>query len=516
MSQERPCVLVGITGCIAAYKACESVRGLQKAGVRVKVVMTEHATQFVGPVTFRALTHEKVAVDLFDDPSDPIHHISLAEECDTFLIAPCTANVMAKVACGIADDLLSTTALATTAPLLIAPAANVHMYEAQPTQENMERLRARGVRFIEGDSGYLACGDVGRGRLADPAVVVRHTLATLDDVLGTDALREACEQHGEIPFPAVMDQLTQAKREREAAVVGAPMGASLSNGVPADASLAPDAPTASVASAAPNAPGVAAAAGDAISGVVSGDAASIPNAAAVARAAGGVGYPKGDAPSTAGALAGKTILITAGPTVEPIDSVRYISNYSSGKMGYAIARAAAAQGARVVLVSGPVALSAPEGVEVVPVKSARDMLAACSEVFPQADAAVFAAAVADLRPSNPADRKLKKGRDDEALAAVALTENPDILATLAASKRSDQYVVGFAAETNDVLMNAHAKLVKKHADLIVANQVGDGLAFGTDDNEVWLVTANDEVLLPLMSKRDVARRLTEVIASHIG
>lgn len=162
MSVERPCVLVGVTGCIAAYKAGEIVRGLQKAGVRVKVVMTEHGTHFVDPVTFRALTHEKVAVDLFDDPSDPIHHISLAQECDVFLIAPCTANVMAKVACGIADDLLSTTALATTATLAIAPAANVHMYEAAATQENMATLRRRGVRFIEGGAGYLACGDVGR------------------------------------------------------------------------------------------------------------------------------------------------------------------------------------------------------------------------------------------------------------------------------------------------------------------------------------------------------------------
>mgnify|MGYP000258483212 CR=1 FL=1 len=223
----------------------------------------------------------------------------------------------------------------------------------------------------------------------------------------------------------------------------------------------------------------------------------------------------GAATMPAGALAGRTVLVTAGPTVEPIDSVRYISNYSSGKMGYAIAGAAAAAGARVVLVSGPVALAAPDGVEVVPVKTARDMLAAASSVFPAADAAIFAAAVADLRPANPADRKLKKGRDDAALASVPLTENPDILATLAAGKRPDQYVVGFAAETDDVLMNAHAKLKKKNADMIVANQVGDGLAFGTDNNEVWLVTEGDDVLLPLMSKRAVAERLMEVVAAHL-
>lgn len=461
MSVERPCILVGVTGCIAAYKAGEIVRGLQKAGVRVKVVMTEHGTHFVDPVTFRALTHEKVAVGLFDDPSDPIHHISLAQECDVFLIAPCTANVMAKVACGIADDLLSTTALATTATLAIAPAANVHMYEAAATQENMATLRRRGVRFIEGDAGYLACGDVGRGRLADPAIIVRETLALLAERVGLDALREACEQHGEVPFAAVMEQISAVSSrhpERCAESASAP--------IPTDA----------------------------------------PQPGAVA---------DGAATMSAGALAGRTVLVTAGPTVEPIDSVRYISNYSSGKMGYAIAEAAAAAGARVVLVSGPVALAAPAGVEVVPVKTARDMLAAAASVFPAADAAIFAAAVADLRPTNPADRKLKKGRDDAALANVPLTENPDILATLAAGKRPDQYVVGFAAETNDVLMNAHAKLKKKNADMIVANQVGDGLAFGTDNNEVWLVTEGDDVLLPLMSKRAVAERLVEVVAAHL-
>lgn len=461
MSVERPCILVGVTGCIAAYKAGEIVRGLQKAGVRVKVVMTEHGTHFVDPVTFRALTHEKVAVGLFDDPSDPIHHISLAQECDVFLIAPCTANVMAKVACGIADDLLSTTALATTATLAIAPAANVHMYEAAATQENMATLRRRGVRFIEGDAGYLACGDTGRGRLADPAVIVRETLGLLAERVGLDALREACEQHGEVPFTTVMEQISAVSSrhpERCAESASAP--------IPTDA----------------------------------------PQPGAVA---------DGAATMPAGALAGRTVLVTAGPTVEPIDSVRYISNYSSGKMGYAIAEAAAAAGARVVLVSGPVALAAPAGVEVVPVKTARDMLAAAASVFPAADAAIFAAAVADLRPTNPADRKLKKGRDDAALANVPLTENPDILATLAAGKRPDQYVVGFAAETNDVLMNAHAKLQKKNADMIVANQVGDGLAFGTDNNEVWLVTEGDDVLLPLMSKRAVAERLVEVVAAHL-
>lgn len=500
MSVERPCVLVGVTGCIAAYKAGEIVRGLQKAGVRVKVVMTEHGTHFVDPVTFRALTHEKVAVDLFDDPSDPIHHISLAQECDVFLIAPCTANVMAKVACGIADDLLSTTALATTATLAIAPAANVHMYEAAATQENMATLRRRGVRFIEGGAGYLACGDVGRGRLADPAVIVRETLALLVERVGLDALREACEQHGEVPFASVMEQIDTA---RASAVEAAAFGASTAVSVASSAHPEYGVESASV----PRHPERSA------EGAESKDLPTPAAPTAVTPLPGAVA--DGAAAMPAGALAGRTVLVTAGPTVEPIDSVRYISNYSSGRMGYCIAEAAAAAGARVVLVSGPVALAAPAGVEVMPVKTARDMLAATSSVFPAADAAIFAAAVADLRPANPADRKLKKGRDDAALANVPLTENPDILATLAAGKRTDQYVVGFAAETNDVLMNAHAKLAKKNADMIVANQVGDGLAFGTDDDEVWLVTADDEVLLPLMSKRAVAERLVEVVAAHL-
>ena len=379
-------VLLGVTGCIAAYKACEILRGLQKAGVRVKVVMTEHATHFVDPVTFRALTHEKVAVDLFDDPTDPIHHISLAQECDAFLIAPCTANVMAKMANGIADDLLSTTALATTAPIIVAPAMNVHMYEAAATRYNVGKLAIRGVRFVEADEGYLACGDVGKGRLADPEDIVRATL----DVLG-----------------------------------------------------------------------------------VTRD------------------------------LSGRHVMITAGPTVEPIDPVRYISNHSSGKTGYAIARAAALRGADVTLVSGPVALAAPEGVHTVHVRTALEMRDAAAEAFDTADIAIFTAAVADMRPAHAADRKLKKGIDGESLGSIELVENPDILAELAARKDC-QVVVGFAAETNDVITNAEKKLRTKRADFVVANQVGEGKAFGTDDNEVWFVDADDIEELPRMSKTRLA------------
>lgn len=408
MSQSQPCVLIGVTGCIAAYKTCEIVRGLQKAGVRVKVVMTEHATEFVGPTTFRALTHEPVAVGLFDDPSDPIHHISLAQECDVFLIAPCTANVAAKIAHGIADDLLTTTALATKAPLVLAPAMNVGMYEAVATQENFATLRRRGVRFVDAAEGYQACGDVGRGRMQEPAVIVRE----------------------------VLDLLAVVEAGRAAGVCAC-------------------------------------------------------EAAAV------------------GDLAGKRVMITAGPTVEPIDAVRYISNHSSGKMGYAIAEAAQARGAQVTLVSGPVSLAEPAGVKVVKVKTACEMLDAAREAFAQTDIAIFSAAVADLRPANPSDRKLKKGADDSALASIELVENPDILKTLGHEKAAGQVVVGFAAETNDVIENARVKLEKKNADMIVANWVGEGRAFGQDDNQASFVMPNEVVGLPSMPKRELADRILD-------
>lgn len=374
-SNEQKTVLLGVTGCIGAYKACEILRGLQKKGYRVKVVMTEHATHFVDPLSFRSLTHEPVAVGLFDDPSDPIHHISLADEADLFLIAPCTANVMAKLAAGIADDLLSTTALAVTAPVLLAPAANVHMYENPITQRNIATLQDFGFDIIEAGEGYLACGYEGKGRMAEPEFIVNKVCAVLE-------------------------------------------------------------------------------------GAASGW--------------------KQD-------LAGKKIMITAGPTVEPIDPVRYISNHSSGKFGYAIAEAAARRGAEVTLVSGPVSLDAPRGVNLVKVGTACEMLDAARPAFEQSDIAFFAAAVADVRPARAFDRKMKKGIDDASLASIELVENPDILKTLAGGK-DGQFVVGFAAETNDVLENAESKLVRKNADMIVANQVGGGKAFGKDENEVALVT----------------------------
>lgn len=388
-------VLVGVTGCVAIYKTCEIIRGFQKAGLRAKVVMTESATHFINPTLFRALTREPVAVGLFDDrPGDPIHHISLSKEADLFLIAPCTANVIAKLTNGIADDLLTTTALATTAPIVIAPAMNVNMYQNVATQQNMATLRERGVAFIDADSGYLACGDVGKGRLADPEVIVK----------------------------AVLDMLA-VKRDLE----------------------------------------------------------------------------------------GKRVLITAGPTIEPIDAVRFISNPSSGKTGFALAEAARDRGANVTLVTGPVALEDPEGVETLRVKTACEMFEAVDAKFDESDIAVFTAAVSDFRPAEPASRKLKKGTDDESLKTIVLVENPDILATMASRKRAGQVVVGFAAETDDVEANARKKLESKKADYIVANYVGDGKAFGTEKNEVMLVSSASCEKLPLMAKDDMAHALLDRI-----
>ena len=388
-----PLVLLGVTGCIAAYKSCEILRGLQKAGVRVKVVMTKNACEFVGPTTFRALTHEPVAIDTFGDgPGDPIHHVSLAEECDLFLIAPCTANVLAKMAAGIADDLLSTTALACTAPIAVAPAMNVHMYEASATQHNMQVLASRGVHFIEPGEGYLACGDVGRGRLADPADIVASVLHMLE-------------------------------REKD--------------------------------------------------------------------------------------LEGKRVVVTAGPTVEPIDAVRFISNPSTGKMGFAIAEAAVERGAEVTLVTGPVSLTDVPGAKMVRVGTACEMKTAVDEAFPSADIAIFSAAVSDFRPRTVSDRKLKKGADDEALAHIELAENPDILASCGTAKHAGQVVVGFAAETNDVVGNARSKLSRKKADFIVANDVSRGQGFGADSDEVAFVSASGEEHLPEMDKRELANRILD-------
>lgn len=384
-SSDEKTVLLCVTGCIAAYKSCEILRLLQKVGYRVKVLMTEHATQFVGPTTFRALTHEKVAIGLFDDPEDPIHHISLAQEADVVLVAPATANCIAKMAHGIADDLMSTTLLATKAPILIAPAMNSGMWSAAATQENVEVLKGRGVHFVQPDSGYLACGDIGSGRLPTPEAIADATCSLLQG--STD-------------------------------------------------------------------------------------------------------------------LVGEHVLITAGPTHEPIDPVRYIANRSSGKMGLELARAARDRGANVTLIAGPIELPIPAGIETIHVQTASQMYSAAVKAFGRSTIAILAAAVADYAPSAPSDHKLKKAVDP--ITSIPLIQTQDILAKLSSNKE-DRIVIGFAAETNDVVDYAVAKLKRKGCDAIVANDVSRSDAgFGSSNNRAWWVTSSTVDDLGLLEKRALA------------
>lgn len=384
-SSEEKTVLLCVTGCIAAYKSCEILRLLQKAGYRVKVLMTEHATQFVGPTTFRALTHEKVAIGLFDDPEDPIHHISLAQEADVVLVAPATANCIAKMAHGIADDLMSTTLLATKAPILIAPAMNSGMWSAAATQENVEVLKGRGVHFVQPDSGYLACGDIGSGRLPTPEAIADATCSLLQG--STD-------------------------------------------------------------------------------------------------------------------LVGEHVLITAGPTHEPIDPVRYIANRSSGKMGLELARAARDRGANVTLIAGPIEIPIPAGIETIHVQTASQMYNAAVKAFGRSTIAILAAAVADYTPSAPSDHKLKKAVDP--INSIPLIQTQDILAKLSSNKEN-RIVIGFAAETNDVVDYAVAKLKRKGCDAIVANDVSRSDAgFGSSNNRAWWVTSSTVDDLGLLEKRALA------------
>ena len=392
-------VVLGVTGCIAAYKAVEVLRGLQKRGVSVQVVMTRHATEFVGRLTFQSISGHEVISDMFAPTADPeIKHIQVAQSADLLLVAPATANTLAKFANGIADDFLSTVYISTTAPVLIAPAMNVEMWAHPATQENVRRLRERGVHFVDPDEGYLACRTVGAGRLAEPSEIVARAAALLE-------------------------------------------------------------------------------------------AQSVTNAAP---------------------LAGEHVLITAGPTYEAIDPVRGITNRSSGKMGYAVAESAAALGAQVTLVTGPVALTPPVGVNTVRVRSAAEMLAAVLANLDAATVVVMAAAVADYRPAQTAAQKIKK--DGHALT-LELEPTEDILATVGRDKGT-RVLIGFAAETDNVVANARKKLESKNADLIVANDVSaHDAGFDVDTNRVTLVSAAETAALPLLSKRQAADRILQAAMS---
>ena len=383
-------VVMGVTGGIAAYKACEVVSRLKKLGADVDVIMTENAARLVAPLTFETLSARPVSVDTFARTASwDVRHISLAQKADLMLVAPATANLMAKLACGIADDMLTTTLLATKAPIVLAPAMNTGMWTAEATQQNLRTLLARGVRTVGPDSGRLACGDSGAGRMSEPEAIVEAVCGLL------------CH-----------------RRDME----------------------------------------------------------------------------------------GLRVLVTAGPTVERIDPVRYLTNDSSGKMGYALAEAARDRGARVTLLSGPVHIAPPQGVETVPVISTQSLYDAMLERCGEQDIIVQAAAPADYRVERPAAQKLKK-RAGEPLV-LTLVENPDIAKAVGKRKRPGQVLVGFAAETQDLLANAKRKLAGKNLDLIVANDVtAEGAGFGTDTNLVTLITREGETALPLMSKREVAGRI---------
>jgi phosphopantothenoylcysteine decarboxylase/phosphopantothenate--cysteine ligase len=387
-------ILLGITGGIAAYKAAEVARRLIGGGARVKAVMTAAAQEFVGPMTLAALTGARVGTGLWAGGSDPLEHVSLGQEVDAVVVAPATANFIGKVASGIGDDLLTTIMLAATRPVLLCPAMNAEMWANPVVQENLARLRARGLMVMEPAAGALACGAAGLGRLPEPDLIVEA------------AARLVCPQD----------------------------------------------------------------------------------------------------------LQGRRILVTAGPTHEDFDPVRFLTNRSSGKQGYALARVAWRRGAEVTLVSGPTSLPVPYGVACLKVRSAREMLAAVLEGFPRADALLMAAAVGDYRPTQAEIRKIKRGKDE---MQFHLTQNPDILKQVAPLK-TRQIVVGFAAETHDLEAEARRKMQEKHLDLIVANDVNrPDSGFQVDTNQVTLIPRQgDAVTLPLLSKAEVAGKILDLVAGQ--
>lgn len=379
-------IVLGVSGGIAAYKACELVSRLKKLNAEVHVIMTASASKFVSPLTFQSLSLNQVVVDMFESPKYwEIEHISLAKLADVLVIAPATANVIGKLASGIADDMLSTTVMAASSPVIIAPAMNTNMYENPAVQENIQRLKKRGYIFVEPGEGRLACGDVGKGKLAEPAVIQEAILEALN--------------------------------------------------------------------------------------------------------------PKQD-------LAGKTVLVTAGPTREAIDPVRFISNNSTGKMGYAIAERAAKRGAKVQLVSGPVNLETPLGVERYNVVSAEEMLGKVMELYPRCDIIIKAAAVADYAPETVFSQKVKKA---EEVLTLKLKKNPDILYELGKLK-GDRVLIGFAMETEQLIENAKQKVIKKNLDFIVANDLNEaGAGFAGDTNVVKIIDREGNIeSIPLKMKHEVA------------
>ena len=389
-------IILGVTGSIAAYKIAGLCSMLKKKEADVTVIMTPNAVNFINPITFETLTGNKCLIDTFDrNFKYDVEHVELAKSAEVFMVAPASADVIAKAACGIADDMLTTTLLASECPKIFAPAMNTRMYRNPITQDNLKKLEHYGMKVITPNSGYLACGDIGEGKMPE-----------IEEL-----------------FEEIVDALT----------------------------------------------------------------------------------PKD--------LIGKNILVTAGPTQEKIDPVRYITNHSTGKMGYALAVAAKRRGAKVTLVSGPVALEAPKGVEVVDILSAQDMYEAVTSRSDQMDVIIKAAAVADYKPSVTYDDKVKKKDDD---MSIALERTKDILGELGKNKKEGQFLCGFSMETKDMLENSKAKLAKKNLDLIIANNLKvEGAGFGTDTNVVTMITGESITELPIMDKSDVSDRILDFIVSQI-
>ena len=384
-------IIVGVSGSIAAYKACDLVRTLKKMNYNVEIIMTENATKFISPLTLGALVNKPVLIDDFDDEGYQIKHIKLAKQADLFIVVPATANIIGKIANGICDDVLTSTFIAATCPKLIAPAMNVNMYDNLATQRNIERCKTYGIKFVEPGYGLLACGDLGRGKLAD-----------LDDII------------------TMIEYCLSAKP-----------------------------------------------------------------------------------------LKNKRVLVTAGPTQEAIDPVRFITNHSSGKMGYAIAKQAFLLGAKVTLISGPTNLKAAYGINKIDIISAHDMFEKVKENYQKQDYIIKAAAVGDYRAKEVAKNKIKK--KEESLV-IEMIKNDDILAFLGANK-THQIVCGFAMETEELIKHAKEKFIKKNCDLLVANNLTDqGAGFKKDTNKVTLISADQIEELELMSKDDVAKTiLTKLI-----
>ena len=388
-------VVLGVTGSIAAYKIASLASMLKKQAADVTVIMTQNATNFINPITFESLTGNKCLVDTFDrNFQHSVEHVALAKQTDVFLVAPASANVIAKAAHGLADDMLTTTLLACQCPKIVAPAMNTRMYQNPVVQDNMKLLQSYGMEVISPATGYLACGDTGEGKMPEPELLLEYIIKALK---------------------------------------------------PRD-------------------------------------------------------------------MEGLRLLVTAGPTMEKIDPVRYISNHSTGKMGYAIARAAMMRGAIVTLVTGKTSLTPPMGVETIGITSAADMAKAVKERAGEQDIIIKAAAVADYRPKDISDEKIKK-KDSE--LSIALERTEDILGFLGAHKKKGQFLCGFSMETENMLENSRTKLEKKNLDLIVANNLKEqGAGFGTDTNIVTLLSAKETLQLPILSKDEVADRLLDYILDH--